>query len=87
MRLRIFNPEAEADADPFLRRRFDWLVVEARLPKIGGHIMWLCRCVCGRVRSVRQSDLLRHHTRSCGKCYLFPHSLLEANDECRKDAQ
>lgn len=29
-------------------RRFGRLVVEAEAPRVGGRLMWLCMCDCGR---------------------------------------
>jgi hypothetical protein len=32
----------------------------------GRHIMWLCLCICGKLKLVRQSELLSECVRSCG---------------------
>lgn len=49
------------------------------IPKIGnwslvdvsdirnGHQMWTVKCVCGKVKSVRESDLKRGHSTGCGR--------------------
>jgi len=76
--LKIFQPDLteirEKPTDRFIGKEFDWLTIEEELLKINGHRMWLCRCTCGKTRKVRQSDLLRHQTRSCGKCIFYPNS-------------
>ena len=34
--------------------------------KTGHHTRWICKCGCGKEKSVLQSHLLRGNTRSCG---------------------
>ena len=34
--------------------------------KSGGHMIWLCRCDCGQLTEVRDSDLKTSRTKSCG---------------------
>jgi hypothetical protein len=51
-------------------QRFGRLVVlhRAESRKLKGHIHWGCRCECGKVKTVRGSDLKWGGVRSCG-CY------------------
>lgn len=50
-------------------KRFGKLVVVGRLKNDkNGKTMWMCKCDCGELASVRGSELKRGHTASCG-CY------------------
>ena len=42
------------------------LLVALYRKKDGGRSKWLCQCRCGRQKLIRQDDLLRGRTRSCG---------------------
>lgn len=46
--------------------RFSRLIVKQRSVPVGGHQCWLCICDCGSVRMVRQPNLIRGQTKSCG---------------------
>lgn len=49
-------------------REFGGLVALRPVPeRLGGQIVWLCRCECGREAAVRRSDLIAGNTRSCGR--------------------
>lgn len=37
-----------------------------------GHQLWVCRCDCGREKEVRGSYLVSGHTKTCGKCNIYP---------------
>jgi hypothetical protein len=76
MRLRIYEPENQTveETETLVGREFDWLTVEAKLPPINYHKMWFVRCICGRTKAVRQSNLLRKESRSCGRCARFIHT-------------
>ncbi|MCJ7790534.1 MAG: hypothetical protein MUP69_10255 [Candidatus Atribacteria bacterium] len=46
-----------------------------------GNANWLCKCECGKEKVIRNGDLKRGHTRSCGCLYKEPVlSKLEARD-------
>jgi hypothetical protein len=72
MQLKIYRPEEDVDVQ--VGDAIEWLTIEKFLPTIDGHVMLLCRCVCGAERRVRKSDLLRRRTRSCGVCCRYPHT-------------
>lgn len=42
--------------------------VEILLERPYGHTMWFCRCRCGTMKKVRESDLIRHRVKSCREC-------------------
>lgn len=44
---------------------FGMLTVLDEGERLGGHRSWVCRCSCGTVATIRESDL-RRRTRSCG---------------------
>lgn len=51
----------------FIGRRFGSYTVIADAEKtVGGRRRWLCRCDCGNVRSVLESNLKSGHSSSCG---------------------
>ena len=35
-------------------------------PNGAKHKMWLCKCECGNTKKIKQIDLRRDHTKSCG---------------------
>ena len=46
---------------------FDGLtVIAAADPTPAGNRRWLCRCECGKTATVLETNLKRHHTKSCG---------------------
>lgn len=46
---------------------FDGLTVLAAAdPTPAGNRRWLCRCECGKTATVLETNLKRHHTKSCG---------------------
>ena len=49
-------------------KRFNrWLVLEETKERnICGHVMWKCRCKCGKISLVASSSLIRNKSRSCG---------------------
>lgn len=48
-------------------RRFGyWTVIDKREVDSTRHYKWLCRCDCGTERSVKLSDLVDGHSKSCG---------------------
>jgi len=47
----------------------DLTVVEKTNERQGGHIMWLCRCMCGRLVKVRTTCLTNDLKRSCNNCF------------------
>jgi hypothetical protein len=49
-------------------RAFGRLTALRRVPNVGCHAYWICRCECGRQVTVRSLSLRRGETRSCG-CY------------------
>lgn len=51
-------------------RRYGKLVVLERVKKSSTRhtSYWLCRCDCGIEKIIAHSNLISHHTRSCGEC-------------------
>lgn len=49
-------------------KRFKKLKVIEPAGKMGGHLMWLCECDCGRKSIVRGGHLKQGVIVSCGKC-------------------
>lgn len=48
-------------------RRFgDLTVIEMTNERIGGSVVWLCRCSCGQLCKVSSSNLISGNTKSCG---------------------
>lgn len=48
-------------------QKFDrWTVISPASPFPNGEKRWLCGCVCGTLRVVRQVNLIRRATKSCG---------------------
>lgn len=48
-----------------------WTVLERDLTKEIGHgkdSYWICKCKCGKIKSIRKRDLTTGHSKSCG-CY------------------
>lgn len=43
-----------------------WLIINTAPYERYGNRRWLCRCVCGKVRAVRDRHLKRGNSRSCG---------------------
>lgn len=35
---------------------------------IGGHYMWLCKCLCGTEKKIRESCLISGNSTKCGEC-------------------
>jgi hypothetical protein len=53
----------------FAGQRFTrWTVLEFSGKANDGTQLWKCRCECGTIKIVRETDLVSEHTRSCG-CY------------------
>lgn len=51
--------------------RFGRLVVVSRLENLkDGRAVWLCRCDCGIIKSIRAHDLRSGQTKSCGCLFL-----------------
>lgn len=46
----------------------DLTVVRKTTERQNGHIIYECRCVCGRLTRVRATRLLNKLIKSCGKC-------------------
>lgn len=57
-------PDKISVGDVFTR----WTVIEKGLPNKWGYTTWICRCSCGTVKTIAQSELLQGRTKSCG-CY------------------
>lgn len=36
----------------------------------GSHVVWVCKCDCGNIHCVNQSNLMTNHTKSCGCLHL-----------------
>ena len=45
-----------------------WTVIEKGTPNKWGYSTWVCRCECGNIRTIAQSELIQGRTKSCG-CY------------------
>lgn len=45
-----------------------WTVVEKGMPDKWGYSTWVCKCACGTIKTISQSELLQGRTKSCG-CY------------------
>lgn len=41
-------------------------VIKKMDDKVGNHIMWLCKCDCGNVKTIRGSSLTSGESKSCG---------------------
>lgn len=61
-----------------------WTVLAAALPR-KGRKYWLCVCECGTFREVKEENLKRNHTKSCGcqkmqaiKCKNTTHGLTDS---------
>jgi len=68
MRLRIFTPPP--DENDFIGRKFGKLTVVCKTTeRQGGHVIWLCRCVCGKTTRVRTTRLTNDLKRHCYKCF------------------
>lgn len=66
MRLRIFKP---TDPEDLVGLTFDDLkVVRKTTERQGGHVIWECKCICGRKTRVRTTRLTNKITKYCGKC-------------------
>jgi hypothetical protein len=63
--LKIYRPPV----DEFIGKQFGNLTVVAKTnERQTGHVMWKCRCICGKFTRVRTTRLLHGVTQSCGKC-------------------
>lgn len=69
MKLSLYNPPAPAVTDDLKDKKFFWLTVLSEGGRQGGHVLWRCRCVCGRITQVRATRLINHIVRSCGCPY------------------
>lgn len=48
-------------------QKFDLLTVVSQHPvRSGGHIVWICQCICGNKHKAAGSDLLKLKVKSCG---------------------
>lgn len=56
---------------------FNRLTVISEAPKQRGSKYWVCRCICGKEKTVRERHLTHGHTMSCG-C-LFSERLADRN--------
>ena len=45
-----------------------WVIIDSAPPDKWGYTMWLCKCQCGTIKAVAQSELLQGRSKSCG-CY------------------
>ena len=56
--------------EEFVGKKFgDLTVVEKTDERQGGHIMWLCQCVCGKFVKVRTTRLTNDLKLTCNKCF------------------
>lgn len=46
----------------------DLLVKRRTTERQNGHVIYECKCVCGRITRVRATRLINNITKSCGKC-------------------
>lgn len=50
-----------------MKQRFERLIVIQRNGKDkNNHVLWLCRCDCGREKIIKGTHLITGHTQSCG---------------------
>lgn len=58
------------DMDSIINRQYNYLtVLERDMSKEIGHgkeSYWICQCKCGNIVSIRKTDLINNHTKSCG---------------------
>ncbi len=54
------------DRDLTGQRFWELTVLEATDERIGGGVVWLCRCSCGAICKVSRNNLVTGQTRSCG---------------------
>ena len=54
------------DRDLTGQRFGELTVLEATDERIGGGVVWLCRCSCGAICKVSRNNLVTGQTRSCG---------------------
>lgn len=47
-------------------QRFTRLIVVERTANIGGRPAWLCKCDCGKIKTISSNHLLQGRTNSCG---------------------
>ena len=47
-------------------QRFGRLLVIGRAGTKNGHATWLCKCDCGKEKTIESNELMRGHTKSCG---------------------
>lgn len=47
-------------------KKFGRWTVTKKLPRSSGHGFYRAKCVCGTKRILRETDLKRNHTKSCG---------------------
>lgn len=64
----FFEKKVEARGfDDLTGRGYEnWLVLSYAGHNKYGSRMWLCRCVCGRLRTVTEFSLTRGHSKGCG---------------------
>jgi len=46
----------------------DLTVLRKTTERQDGHVIYECRCICGRKTRVRATRLIRKETKSCGHC-------------------
>lgn len=47
-----------------------WTVLKQAGRASRGHVLWLCRCECGREKEVRGDQLRAYKSLSCGGCHV-----------------
>ena len=47
-------------------KKFGKLTVIAEGGRIGGQVLWVCKCDCGKEKTIRGASLRRGETQSCG---------------------
>lgn len=70
--LHEYDSESEPDAQPIrtvgIHDIFGKLEVLAEAGVQEGHRYWLCQCVCGKFKRIKNSKLLTAHDVTCGEC-------------------
>ena len=55
-----------AKHDELIGQRFGSLIVKAYIGRTGTRYKYLCKCDCGKEKTVDKYNLIRGHTKSCG---------------------